>query len=199
VPVRSDPLLGQYREPVTARLVPPTTPPVETVDAEVISTPGPGDPPTSRFAERDLGARLRESEAYSSAGRVPQPSAAEPTSWTPRRGIIEDAEIVSPAEAWAVGFVPSNETESELLAAAVTNNTDAFLSTLLLARVILPVPISTPPGARPRDKYFPWQIEEADGDRLIAVFTSEERLADYGTARFGPDISTMSMRFIELI
>jgi hypothetical protein len=113
--------------------------------------------------------------------------------------MIEDAEIVPPTEAWAVGFVPANETESELLAAAVTNNTDAFLSTLLLARVILPVPISMPPGSRPRDKYFPWQIEETDGERLIAVFTSPDRLDDYGITRFGPDISTMSMRFIELI
>jgi hypothetical protein len=113
--------------------------------------------------------------------------------------MIEDAEIVSPAEAWAVGFIPANETESNLLAAAETNNNDSFLSTLLLARVVLPVPISMPPGSRPRDKYFPWQIEETDGERMIAVFTSPERLSDYGMARFGPDISTMSMRFIELI
>jgi hypothetical protein len=189
---------------------------VETVDAEIVgSDSGPRRPPassgptvtpprpgetTSRFAERDLGARLREQQAYAgaAAGRA-EPSAAEPTSWTPRRAIIEDAEIVSPTEAWAVGFVPANETESDLLAAAETNNPDAFLSTLLLARVILPVPISMPPGSRPRDKYFPWQIEETDGDRLIAVFTSPERLADYGVERYGPDTSTMSMRFIELI
>jgi hypothetical protein len=112
--------------------------------------------------------------------------------------MIEDAEIVSPTESWAVGFVPANETEANLLAATETNNTDAFLSTLLLARVILPVPISMPPGSRPRDKYFPWQIEEVDGERLIAVFTSPERVADYGP-RFASDMSTMSMRFIELI
>ncbi len=180
----------------------------------------PPDEPTSRFAGRDLGARLREHQGQAApAARTPPPApahpqapgpsvraepppapaAAEPTSWTPRRGMIEDAEIVSPAEAWAVGFIPANETESNLLAAAETNNTDAFLSTLLLARVILPVPISMPPGSRPRDKYFPWQIEEVDGERLVAVFTSPERLADYGGTRFGPDMSTMSMRFIELI
>jgi hypothetical protein len=211
VPVR-DPL-SQYREAVSARAEARVTPPVvETIDAEVVSESRPGSvrahtastyaaptQPASGYAERDLGARLRESQAYAATGGAPQPSAAEPTSWTPRRGMIEDAEIVSPSEARAVGFVPANETESELLAATVTNNTDAFLSTLLLARVILPVPISMPPGSRPRDKYFPWQIEEVDGERLIAVFTSPERLADYGTARFGPDISTMSMRFIELI
>jgi hypothetical protein len=235
VPVR--PNYGGYR-----------VPPVETVEAEIITTedgrdgaygapsgyaaPGfgagsttgtapyggqthgrqPYEDSTRRFAERDLGARLREQQAHAgaAAGRA-EPSAAQPSSWTPRRAMIEDAEIVSPAEAWAVGFVPANETESELLSAAETNNTDAFLSTLLLARVVLPVPISMPPGSRPRDKYFPWPIQEPDGrsgpaepqpgtpERFIPVFTSPERLADYGIEKFGPDISTMSMRFIELI
>jgi hypothetical protein len=196
---------------------------VETVEAEIVdaesgvgyeppsrdeSGPQPSQPyeaeSTSRFAGRDLGARLREHQGFTDGPSVraeppPAPAPAQPSSWTPRRGMIEDAEIVSSTEAWAVGFVPANETEAELLAAAETNNTDSFLSTLLLARVILPVPISMPPGSRPRDKYFPWQIEEADGERLIAVFTSPERLADYGPGRFSPDMSTMSMRFIELI
>jgi hypothetical protein len=174
--------------------------------------PEPGEP-TSRMTARDLGARLRE-RLHGYSGTAPryggstvgvaddvigQPTAAAPQSWTPRQATIQDAEIVSPAESWAVGFIPANETESNLLAAAESNNTDSFLSTLLLARVILPVPISMPPGSRPRDKYFPWQIDETDGQRLIAVFTSPERLSEYGQARFGPDISSMSMRFIELI
>jgi hypothetical protein len=170
---------------------------------------------TTRLTGRDLGARLREQMAQEAAARAsarpaaeepsvraeppPAPAPTQPSSWTPRRGMIEDAEIVSPAEAPTAGFFPANETEANLLAAVETNNTDSFLSTLLLARVILPVPISMPPGSRPRDKYFPWQIEEVDGERIIAVFTSSERLADYGPDHFGPDMSTMSMRFIELI
>jgi hypothetical protein len=168
----------------------------------------PGEP-TSRMAARDLGARLRE-RLHGYSGTAPsyggstvgvadvgQPTTTAPQSWTPRQTKIQDAEIVP--ESWAVGFVPANETESNLLGAAETNNTDSFLSTLLLARVILPVPISMPPGSRPRDKYFPWQIEETDGQRLIAVFTSPERMSEYGQSRFGPDMSSMSMRFIELI
>jgi hypothetical protein len=167
---------------------------------------------TSRIGVRDLGARLRErmrAEAgadsrYGGAtvgfpsGRG-QPTTGPSPSWTPRQAKIQDAEIVAPKDTWAAGFAPANETESNLLAAAETNNTDAFLSTLLLARVIVPVPVSMPPGSRPRDKYFPWQIEEADGQRSIAVFTSPERMADHGPSRFGPDIISMSMRFIELI
>jgi SseB protein N-terminal domain len=171
------------------------------------------DEATTRIGERDLGARLRErmhgysgtAPAYGGATvgfsgeRYGQPTTEASPSWTPRQAKIQDAEIVAPKDAWAVGFAPANETESNLLAAAETNNTDSFLSTLLLARVILPVPISMPPGSRPRDKYFPWQIEESDGQRTIAVFTSPERMAEHGAARFGTDISSMSMRFIELI
>ena len=193
-----------------------TTTPVETVDAEIIDVPSesrtdaaPGasapyggasatarpdvDEATTRFG-RDLGARLREHQEAAA-----KPSSTSPASWTPRQAKIQDAEIVSPAEAWAVGFVPANETESSLLSAAETNNTDSFLSTLLLARVVIPVPISMPPGSRPRDKYFPWQIEEVDGQRVIAVFTSPQRLNEYAQGRFGPEMSSMSMRFTELI
>jgi hypothetical protein len=180
-----------------------------------------------KVPERDLGARLRErfgDRVTSTPGpryggatvdfaepivdadatitfpeeRPPTPASAAP-SWNPRQATIQDAEIVSNADAWAVGFAPANETESNLLAAAEENNTDTFLSTLLLARVILPVPISMPPGSRPRDKYFPWQIEESDGQRFVAVFTSPERMGEHGQERFGPEISSMSMRFIELI
>ena len=81
--------------------------------------------------------------------------------------------------------MPANETESNLLAAAEENNTDAFLSTLLLARVILPVPTWTPPGIASAGPYFPWQIEEIDGQRFIAVFTSPERLAEHSHAGSG--------------
>ncbi len=108
----------------------------------------------------------------------------------------QDAVIVPPPADWAAGFTPSNETESNLLAAAEENNTDAFLSTLLLARVILPVPPGTPTGARPRDPGFPWQVETAEGQRFIAVFTSPERLEDHTLSR---TTNSVSLRFVQLI
>ena len=120
----------------------------------------------------------------------------------------EDAEVVSGpagrsttagAEAWANGFAPANETESNLLAAAEESNTDAFLSTLLLARVILPVPPGTPSSARPSDHNFPWQFDEMDGQRFVSCYTSPERLAEHGYSRFGGDISSVSLRFVQLI
>lgn len=118
-----------------------------------------------------------------------------PSSVPPARETM-DAEIVPTPGSWAVDFAPANETESNLLAAAEENNTDSFLSTLLLARVILPVPAGTPNNARPRDPSFPWQIETADGQRFIAVFTSPERLEEHTLSRF---THTVSLRFVQLI
>jgi hypothetical protein len=108
----------------------------------------------------------------------------------------EDAVIVPAPGPLAIEFVPANETESNLLAAVLENNNDAFLSTLLLARVIVPVPAGTSNGIRPRDPSFPWQIETGDGQRFIAVFTSPERLEEHRPSRFS---STVSLRFVQLI
>jgi hypothetical protein len=110
---------------------------------------------------------------------------------------LHDAVIVPAPGTWASDFNPANETEASLLVAAADNNTDAFLSTLLLARVIVPVPLGTPSGSRPRDPSFPWQIETGDdGHRFIAVFTSPERLDERPLSRSG---SSLSMRFVQLI
>ena len=110
-----------------------------------------------------------------------------------------DAEIVSPTESWSAGFIPANETESSLLAAAEENNTDAFLSTLLLAQVLVPVPAGTSANARPRDRDFPWQIEEMDGQRYIAVYTSPGRLADHTRSGAKSEPTTVTLRFVQLI
>jgi hypothetical protein len=110
-----------------------------------------------------------------------------------------DAEVVSSPPTRAAGFVPANETEVNLLAAAEENNTDAFLSTLLLARIILPVPHGTQSTARPRDGDFPWQTERVDGQRFIPVYTSPERFAEHAVGRFGNGVSSVSLRFVQLI
>ena len=112
---------------------------------------------------------------------------------------VQDAEVVSAVDPWEAGFAPANETESNLLSAAEENNTDAFLSTLLLARVILPVPVGTSNAARPRDEDFPWQIEEMDGQPFISVFTSPERLSEHQPAGPATELSSVSLRFVQLI
>jgi hypothetical protein len=137
-----------------------------------------------------------------------EPAAA----WTPppaRAREAEEAEIVSTAGPSAgpsrpsppppASFAPANETEANLLAAAESGNSDSFLSTLLLARIIVPVPPGTPPGSRPRDRGFPWRIEGSDPGKLIAVFTSPERMAEHPISRYGREMSSVSLRFVQLI
>ena len=162
---------------------PTQTPPVERVTAYTGYAPNPGYPAYAAeepvFVDPESTSRVWPSTVTAAPARE-----------------THDAEIVPPLGSWATDFVPANETESNLLAAADENNTDAFLSTLLLARVILPVPVGTPTNARPRDPNFPWQIEFADGQRFIAVFTSPERLAEHTQTRY---LSSVSLKFVQLI
>src|SRR5262249_33445358 len=84
------------------------------------------------------------------------------------------------------------ETEESLLAAAESSNTDSFLSTLLLARVLLPG------GADPvelLDDPASWRIEDIDGSSYAVVFTSAERLTQHA----GPDVEAAWVKFTQLI
>ena len=92
-------------------------------------------------------------------------------------------------------FVPANETEASLLAAADEGNTDSFLSTLLLAKVLLPLPSSGHVDGRPGDSSFVWRTETIEDHPYVVVFTSEERLVEHlGEAR-----QTVGVRFAQLI
>ena len=76
--------------------------------------------------------------------------------------------------------MPANEVEHDLFHAADDGSTDAFLSTLLLARVLLPVAHRLGGrAARPASPGFVWRTEELDGETFLVVFTSPERLADH--------------------
>jgi hypothetical protein len=188
-------------------------PVTETVEAEIIDYPPASA--TARVHGHVDSARPDQSRpsvvaaVAFSAGRTAAAGMAPPTAGptagqsAARAGKIvketHDAEIVSPAESWSAGFVPANETESSLLAAAGENNTDAFLSTLLLARVILSVPPGTPTTIRPRDRDFPWQIQEMDGQRYVAVYTSPGRLAEHARSTSSAEPTTISVNFVQLI
>jgi hypothetical protein len=176
------------------------------------------DEPTIIAPIRPSGPRPRpataEPQAYPADGSFPgDGTRGADRDFTPvvgRNRETHDAEIIAavgptagppkPGAASAPpGFVPANETEANLLAAAETGNTDAFLSTLLLARIIVPVPAGTPAGAHPRDRSFPWRIDDTEGQRFIAVFTSPERLAEHSHSRYGREMSSVSLRFVQLI
>ncbi|WP_025618988.1 SseB family protein [Salinispora cortesiana] len=92
-------------------------------------------------------------------------------------------------------FTPANEVEADLVTAATSGNTDTFLSTLLLAQVLLPVAADSAPGSRPGGAGFVWRTEELDGAESVVVYTSPERLADHTTGT----VETIRVRFVQLI
>jgi hypothetical protein len=100
-----------------------------------------------------------------------------------------------PAPPAPADFVAANEVEEELLRAAGSGSTDGFLSTLLLARVLLPVAAGSAAGSRPGDAGFVWHTEQLDGGTFVVVYTSAERLTD----RAGGPVDTVPVKFVQLI
>jgi len=92
-------------------------------------------------------------------------------------------------------FTPANDVEAELLGAATSGQTDKFLSTLLLAKVLIPVPPGGPPDVRPDNPEFPWRREVVDGQPYLVVFTSPERLKEF----MGEGVVTATAKFVQLI
>ncbi|WP_230859734.1 SseB family protein [Actinoplanes aureus] len=95
----------------------------------------------------------------------------------------------------AEDFVPANDVERELREAADAGNTDVFLSTLLLANVLVPVANHSRPGSAPGESGFAFLPEEVEGERFLIVFTSKDRLSEH----FGEPTRTVGVRFYELI
>ncbi|MFG3603736.1 SseB family protein [Micromonospora chersina] len=107
-----------------------------------------------------------------------------------------DGSVASPVDGpREADFVPANEVEEDLLSAAGSGSTDSFLTTLLLARVLLPVAADSVAGSRPGDPGFVWCTEQIDGGTYVVVYTSPERLAD----RAGGPTETVRVKFVQLI
>ncbi|WP_343443964.1 SseB family protein [Micromonospora schwarzwaldensis] len=167
-------------EPATASFVPVADEPTTSLFAPSLSD----EPTTSLFApslsdEPASSAETTEAIPYAPAEESP----VEPVTDGTGRPTAEP------------DFVPANEVEEELLAAAASGNTDGFLTTLLLARVLLPVAFDSAARTRPGDPGFAWRTETVDGVRYVAVYTSPERLADHAD---GP-IDTVRVKFVQLI
>ncbi|MEU5911211.1 SseB family protein [Micromonospora sp. NPDC047527] len=94
-----------------------------------------------------------------------------------------------------VEFEPANTVEEDLLNAAGAGSTDTFLSTLLLARVLLPAAPDSARGSRPGDPGFVWRTAQLDGETYVVVYTSPERLADHAEG----DVDTVRVKFAQLI
>ncbi|GAA2387456.1 hypothetical protein Cme02nite_22100 [Catellatospora methionotrophica] len=87
-------------------------------------------------------------------------------------------------------FTPSNSVEEQLLEAADAGNTDAFLSTLLLATVLLPVS-GGPSAPRPGEAGFSWQPRDIGGEQHIVCYTSVQTMPE--------PVDAVPVRFVKLI
>ncbi|MFC4020998.1 SseB family protein [Micromonospora sp. GCM10011542] len=92
-------------------------------------------------------------------------------------------------------FQPANTVEEDLLGAAGSGSTDTFLSTLLLARVLLPAAPESVRGSRPGEPGFVWRTAQLDGETYVVVYTSPERLADHVDS----EVDTVRVKFAQLI
>ncbi|HKE64591.1 MAG TPA: SseB family protein [Micromonosporaceae bacterium] len=92
-------------------------------------------------------------------------------------------------------FIPANDTERDLLEAASGGKTEQFLSTLLLARVLVPLPDGVPSDVQLDDDLFPWRRDEVDGQPYLVVFTSSERMTEF----LGDGVVSINAKFIQLI
>ena len=92
-------------------------------------------------------------------------------------------------------FVPANDVERELFEAASGGSTDGFLSTLLLATVLVPVAHQSRPGSAPGESGFAFRTEDIAGETFLIVFTSKDRLGEH----YAEPTRTVSVKFYELI
>jgi hypothetical protein len=128
------------------------------------------------------------------AATAPDAESAEASTASAR---TDESDVAAPTAEpnAAAGFVPANETESVLLGAATSGETEQFLSTLLLARVLVPIPADASPDSQLSDEAFPWRREEVDGQQYLVVFTSAERMSEF----LGEDAVAITAKFIQLI
>ncbi|WP_435055373.1 SseB family protein [Micromonospora aurantiaca (nom. illeg.)] len=180
----SDPAPDDPTAPLTSPPAEPTASLSDPVPAEQptvsLFEPATGDEPvtTSLFAPGEPTVAL-STQAPDTAG----PAASETTDEQPS------------GDGSAAEFVPANDVEEDLLAAAGSGSTDGFLTTLLLARVLLPVAPDSATGSRPGDPGFVWHADQVDGGRCVSVYTSPERLAEHTEGQ----IETVRVKFVQLI
>jgi hypothetical protein len=122
------------------------------------------------------------------AGTAEPAGNAEPADWA-AAGRPDVAATIDP------DFEPANDVEAELLAAANDGQTDHFLSTLLLAKVLIPIPAGISTTIKPGEPGFVWRREQVEGQPYVVVFTSSERITEY----LGAGVDTISVKFVQLI
>ena len=168
------------------RFVPPATDPADSAQYMRPATDSAGSGQAATSASQL--AALARSEHFSSE---PPQSAAQPQG----AGSGTTGYSTTIGDNFDEDFVPANEVERDLYHAVDERSTDSFLSTLLLATVLVPVANNSRPGSAPGESGFAFRTEEIDGDRFLVVFTSRDRLAEH----FAEPTRTVGVRFVDLI
>ena len=130
---------------------------------------------------------VRDARREASVRAAPWPPRRAPGRPRPRR----PAEPPKPAP-----FAPANEVEENLLDAAVSGKTNNFLSTLLLAKVLIPIPTGESADVKPDNPAFPWRREVVDGQQYLVVFTSAAADDRVHGRRWS---TTVTAKFLQLI
>ncbi|MER5456732.1 SseB family protein [Micromonospora sp. NPDC002389] len=179
-PTADVPLVGAEQQTVLLR----GTTPESAIETEVITPPvSPTLPQPGKDGSGDGSEPTVQSTAAATSAAVPESaSAAAPTAAAP--------------QAVGADFTPANDVEVNLLEAAEAGSTDTFLSTLLLARVLMPVAADCVAGTRPGEPGFVWPTVQLDGQTFVVAYTSPQRLADHTDPAVA---ETLQVRFVQLI
>jgi YD repeat-containing protein len=135
-------------------------------------------------------ASTRYSRAVSAVPLGNRPATAEDLRRPLPKPPAKEQPSVAETASYDPAFVPANGVEENLLEAARQRRTDRFLSTLLLARVLVPGWDSDPRPAPDQ-----WKTETLAGNEHFVTFTSKERMAE----RLGKDATASWIRFTTLI
>jgi len=169
-----------YAPPPVPPLIPPGPP----------TPPGPANPPPMNPGLMNPGTVSPPPVNAPPVSPPPEAREPRPANGTP---LLELESASRPAGGrHADAFAPANEVERQLFDAAEVDNTDLFLSTLLLAQVLVPVSATARSVLRPSDPNFGWQTQQIDGQPYVVVYTSTERAG-------GQAAQCLRVRFIQLI
>lgn len=156
------------------------------VNGATVTPPPAADPAATGSPAADPTANGTPTANTDPVAPTPAPPAAGAEVSVPVAG----AEVSVPVA--GAEFAPANRVEEELLDAAGDGNTDTFLSTLLLAKVLIPGPAV---GQDPVEAIDRWHTEEIGGVLHVVVFTSAELM----TAHVGAETPAAWLRFTQLI
>ena len=206
VPIVPEPLPPLPTIPPSNTPPPRAAPPGGTTPRGTARAAGQTVPPWRPEATEQQGALSQSPTSpagprASASVRAPLARGADPRSRPPaeragRAGVPAHAAPPDPVDERAEpDFVPDNDVEANLLTAASDGQTDAFLSTLLLARVLVPVPPGASGSTLPGQPGFQWRLEQVDAAPFVVVFTSKARMLEH----LGAGTEAVTAKFVQLI